>query len=443
MAYRMTDDPLGTDETAAVPVPPRPLSIRANMLWNSIGSLTNLGCQWLITILVVKLSGDYEAAGVLALAMSVYNIFGPFAIYKMYTYQVSDVRQENTVGEYLAFRIVTSGAALIGSLIYGAAISSPRDTMVAIGLFTLTKIFGLLIDVLHGFDQVNGRMDYIGKSLMAQGLLILAAFIVLFGLTGNLNAALAGMAVVTIAVGLIWDLPRARQFGEIKIGISWSKTAHLLRYCFPIVIAGVACAAVPSIPRQYLSYLQGTSMLGIYASVAAPVAIIQMSASYIYNPLLSVFSTYFTERRTAELSRLFGKVLLGIAGLGLAFAVVLEFVGPWLLRLLFGESIGPYIYLMQPIILLAVISGYVWFFSDLLVVLRAFTGNVIGNVVALVVVVPITYFFVAEWDMNGVSLAGIAAYGVAGVIMALFILRVFRRGPVSSVQSVTRLVTDD
>ena len=440
----MTDDPLGTHETAAVePVAPRPLSIRANMLWNSIGSLTNLGCQWLITILVVKLSGGYEAAGVLALAMSVYNIFGPFAVYRMYTYQVSDVRQENTVGEYLAFRIVTSGAALIGSLIYGAAISSPPDAMIAIGLFTLTRVFGLLIDVLHGFDQVNGRMDYIGKSLMAQGVLTFGAFIVIFSLTQSLNAALAGMAMVTIAVGLIWDLPRARRFGAIKVGISRGKAVYLLKYCFPIVVSGVACAAVPSIPRQYLSYLQGASMLGIYASVAAPVAVIQMSASYIYNPLLSVFSTYFVERRTAELNRLFGKVLLGIAGLGLACAVALEFLGPWLLRLLFGDSIGPYIYLMQPIILLAVISGYVWFFSDLLVVLRAFTGNVVGNVVALVAVLPVTYFFVDEWGMNGVSLAGIAAYVVAGIIMAVYIIRAFRRGPAVPVEPVTRLVTDD
>ena len=81
----------------------KPLSIKQNMLWNSFGSITYLACQWLITILVVRLSSGYEAAGTLSLAMSVYNIFAPFAIYRMYTYQVSDVKRENTVGSTLRF----------------------------------------------------------------------------------------------------------------------------------------------------------------------------------------------------------------------------------------------------------------------------------------------------------------------------------------------------
>ena len=83
-------------------------------------SYTHLACQWLITILVVRLSSGYEAAGTLSLAMSVYNIFAPFAIYRMYTYQVSDVKRENTVGEYFAFRIITSSAALVCCLVYAA-----------------------------------------------------------------------------------------------------------------------------------------------------------------------------------------------------------------------------------------------------------------------------------------------------------------------------------
>ena len=51
------------------------LSIKANMLWNSIGSMTYLGCQWLVTIFVVRLSSGYDAAGLLSLAMAVVGIF--------------------------------------------------------------------------------------------------------------------------------------------------------------------------------------------------------------------------------------------------------------------------------------------------------------------------------------------------------------------------------
>ena len=47
-----------------------PLSVKHNLLWNTIGCLFYLGCQWLTTILVVTLTGDYANSGLLAYAMA-------------------------------------------------------------------------------------------------------------------------------------------------------------------------------------------------------------------------------------------------------------------------------------------------------------------------------------------------------------------------------------
>ena len=75
-----------------------PLSLKANVVWNAIGSLVFFGCTWLLSVFVVRLSGDYEAAGVLALAMAVFNTFRPLVEYRIYTYQISDTEHENTLG---------------------------------------------------------------------------------------------------------------------------------------------------------------------------------------------------------------------------------------------------------------------------------------------------------------------------------------------------------
>ena len=405
----------------------KPLSIKQNMLWNSFGSITYLACQWLITILVVRLSSGYEAAGTLSLAMSVYNIFAPFAIYRMYTYQVSDVKRENTVGEYFAFRIITLSAALVCCLVY-AALTCPGSALLAIALYAIFKIVGLLIDVLHGLDQVNKRMDYIGKSLVIQGVLTLAAFCSVFAVTASLEFALASMAIVTVLVGVLYDFPRSSRFEALKIKISRKKTLHLLKYCLPIVVAAVACAAAPSIPRQFLSFSQGEAALGIYASVAAPVAIIQMGASYIYNPLLSVFSEQYAEKRAKDLAVTFCKVVGGIAVVGAVCAIGFELLGSWLLTLIFGQSIEPYTYLLIPVIASTIVSAYVWFFNDLLVALRCFRGSFVGNVVSVIIALPITLFFVHVFGMNGVSFTVIVAYGVGALVMALYLLALVRRG---------------
>ncbi len=395
------------------------------MLWNSVGSLTFLGVQWLITILVVRLSDDYVDAGVLALAMAIGNTFAPFANYQVRTYQISDVKHENAIGEYFALRMITSSLTMLAVVIYTVA-TSPIGSLGAVALYMVLRVLMLLVDVLHGCDQINGRMDYIGKSLMIQGLLNLVVFTAVFGLTSSLSAALAGMCAVTIVVGLFYDLPRTRQFERIKIGISRRKAAHLLKLFFPIVMAAAAGAAVPSIPRQFLSVVDGEAALGIYASVAALVTIIQMGAGYIYSPFLTVFARYSVEKKTVEFRRLFRNVTLGILATGVLCTAALEIVGPWLLRQMFGESIAEYTYLLAPTIAFAIVAAFVWFFSDLLIVLRRFRGNVAGNIIAVIVALPATYICVTRWDMNGVSFAGIAAYAVAAIVMAFYVSMEFR-----------------
>ncbi len=88
------------------------------MIWNSVGSLTNLGCQWVITVLVARLASSYEAAGVYSLAMSIFNMFSQLAQYRMYTVQIADVRKENSVGEYFTFRLITVTASLLALSLY-------------------------------------------------------------------------------------------------------------------------------------------------------------------------------------------------------------------------------------------------------------------------------------------------------------------------------------
>lgn len=417
------------------------LSIKLNMLWNSAGSLTYLGCQWLITVLVVRLSDGYDAAGTLSLAMSVYNMFSSLAIYRMRTYQVSDVNHENTVGEYFALRLITCGAALVLILAY-ALITCPIDSFVTIGLYAVYKIASLLIDVLHGLDQQNRRMDYIGKSLSMQGAASLIIFCVGMALANNLDASIIGMTAAIVLIGIVYDLPRSVRFEALNIGISKKKALHLLGYCLPIVIAAIACGAAPSIPRQYLAAFSGSAALGIYASVAAPAAIIQMGASYIYNPLLGYFSEAYSNKDLKQLATLLLKAGGGIAALGIISALALHWLGGPLLVLFFGESIAPYTYLLTPIIAVAMVTAYAWFLNDVLVTIRDFRGSFIGNMAAAVSSIPLTLYLVPPFDMNGVSFASLAAYGLGALIMLACLittlLRKTRNTPRFSGQNQTR-----
>ena len=402
------------------------LSLKANMIWNSFGSLFYLGCQWFITVLVVWLSDGFDAAGVLSLAMSVYNMFSSLAIYRMYTYQVSDVKHENSVGEYFAFRLLTCAIALFAITAY-SVLSCPEQAVPAIITYSLYKMASLLIDVLHGLDQINNRMDIIGKSLMVQGLSSLAFFCMGMILLQDIAITFLLMMTGIIAVGVIYDLPRSKRFERLRVGISGKKISYLFRHCSLIVVAAIACGAAASIPRQFLSLYSGSASLGIYASVAAPVAIIQMGASYIYNPLLSRFSTAYNEDRFDELRKLLIKVSFGIASMGIISAFALELLGQPLLTLMFGTEIASYSYLMLPLILCAMVTAYTWFLSDLLVSFRLFCGCFWGNLVSLFASLGFSLWFIPQHGMNGVSFAVTACYAVGSAWMVASLFRSTRK----------------
>ena len=395
------------------------LSIKQNMIWNSIGSITNLTCHWLITILIVRLSGGYAAAGVYSLAMAVYGIFAPIAHYRMYTYQISDVKKENTTGEYFAFRCLTTGGALIACMVYSFFTCS-QDAWAAIFLYGLFKTASFLIDVLHACNQMHHRMDFIGKSLIAQGVVSLFLFVVIFGVTGNLELTLVVMTVGVVLVGILYDFPRTSTFTEIKLGISRNKAISLFMVCLPFVVAGLAASATPSLPRQYLSFAFGAEALGAYASVAAPVAIIQMGASYVYGPLLSYFSEYYANRDRYGFCKMLALSSLAIAGIGVACVAGFYLMGEELLALVFGDAIRAYVYLLIPLTALAVITGYLWFINDLLITMRDFKGTVVGSFVPLGVVVMAMVPLVDLYGMNGATYAGIAASISGIVVMVVF-----------------------
>lgn len=397
------------------------LSIKANMLWNSFGSVVNLGCQWLITILLVRMGEGYEAAGIFSLAMSVYNIFAPIAQYRMYTYQVTDVNDENTTGEYLSFRIITNAVALLLCMSY-AMLTCGSDALPAIFLFSLYKSLCLVLDVFHACDQRNHRMDYIGKSLALQGAISLSAFLGVFALTASLELSLIAMSVGIVLVGLLYDWPMVRQFGEITISISRVKVSRLFIRCFPIVLASIAAAAAPSIPRQYLASLFGDSVLGIYAAAAAPVALIQTGASYIYNPLLGYFSERFAVKDKAGFNGLLIKTTVGIVVVGLFCSLGVLLFGEPLLVLVYGSKMTGFAYLLYPLVLLALLTGYMWFVNDLLMAVRNFRGAFLGNCMALVASLACLPL-VSVYSMDGVTYACLASCAV-GLISMLVVLAV-------------------
>lgn len=393
------------------------------MIWNAVGSLVYMAAQWFVTILVVRLSTGYDAAGLLALGMAVSNIFSPIGYYKIRTFQVSDLNEEFSFSQYLGFRIVTIALAIAVMFVYCFA-TCPQGTWVTViiyGFFSLGPVF---VDVLHGEEQRDARMDVIGISFILRGVLLLASFVAGMMLFNSLNIALILMTVTTYVEIALFDgiafLKVTRK--SLKPVFDSCAIRSLFIQCAPLVVASFFCWAVPSVPRQALNDVMGEWFLGIYSSVASPVLIVQMCAQYIYAPLLTRFAELFLGNDMKGFIHMLLKVSFAIFALALAFSLFFGFAGGPILILIFGDSIAPYAYLIVPLVLCTVMTAYVWFLGDILITMRKNKSYLIGNGLSFVVILACMYPMIRLLGMNGVSFAIMFAFGVAIAFFLIVIL---------------------
>ena len=384
----------------------------AGFLWYSAGSTLYLVCLWLLGVLVVRLSG-YEDAGILSLAMSATNVYVSVAGFGMHSFQVSDAQDEFPSGIYIASRLLTAPAAyavLAAFVFLSRYDTATAGAILAFGLFRAAES---AIDVLQGFSQKHGRLDALGKSVLMRGIGFLTGFFLSLALGAPLVVAILSMLLVTVAVAVFYDLPVARRC--CTLGICWDnrKILLLLGKCAPLLVSSLLSVVAAAIPRYVLEQLWGSEALGYFASVSAPSLIVQVLASYLYTPLIPVFSNALAQ---ADWKLFNTRVRQSIALLtALAAAALLGslLLGRLALRLLYGRMILPYAYLLIPAILCSVFTAYIGFFGMILTVLRDGKGLVMANIGALLTSLFVSAPLIRAYSLQGANYAAMAMLGVS------------------------------
>ncbi|GHU90334.1 hypothetical protein FACS189476_10320 [Spirochaetia bacterium] len=391
--------------------------------WNSTGSTINLVCQWLTTVLIVRLSDDYVDAGNYALAISGTAVFFYMAVYNMRAFQVSDTCNEYSDRDYIATRIVTIAFALLGCGIFVMAMKYTGTQRTVIMLFMLFRAFEAFSDVLYGIEQKAWRLDLAGISLFIRGILLLIAFVIL-QLLFDLKIAVFGIVLSSLVVIVLFDLPKTKKLSPNMMTVQFNTNIfRLLKKCFPLAITAVLTALTIPFSRFILEKICGTEVLGIYASIAAPALIVQLAAGFIFSPLITLFADYASNGHRKAFVMLFAKCCMAIAGIIGICLIGAVFFGEWGLFLLFGETIRPYSYLLFNAIVVTGLTAFVYFFSAVLTVLRDMKGIIIGNTIGFTVCAITAGKLIAYYGISGINYTMIFSMGTGMIILLIACLR--------------------
>lgn len=396
----------------------------SNFIWNTVGSVYYQGCLWLLTVLVVRFSFDFQNSGYLALAMSIGNIMFALGSYNMRTYQVADVHNRFSLSNYIGLRVFTDIVALFICLIYSFFISRSFSSFAVCSAYVFFKFDEAFVNVIYGFEQKKQRLDLVGKSYVIRGSLYIAVFT--FGMLAlsSLFYSICLMALSGCLVTILFDIRHVKnqwRFVELVPYISKYDLIYLLKTCFPSVIALFVSTFVVSGARQYFALIYGEEALGIYASVATPCVVIQVLAQNLYQPIIGPIAIDY---RTGLLEKSIKKVKLSlvvVAGVGIFLSLLLSLLSHPLLSALYGSGILPYADLFFPVLVVSTLAACLGLLTDLLIVFGHMKSTLLINLVALAVTMSLLRFACSAWYMNGINIALLFGYSAA-LLLGLFIL---------------------
>lgn len=398
-------------------------------MWYSVGSAAYMFGMWVITFLVVILSNESNA-GMLGIAMSVTNVLYTVSIWGMRAYQVSDLQGKFSDNTYIMSRLLTCGVSLVACIGFVAIKGYSLTESGCIILYMVFKVSEALVDVLNGIVQKHWRMDIIGKSYIARMVLTVASFSVVLKLTGSLLLSIIAMMICSFSVILSYDLVQTIRIASLKIRLDFRGTDKLLLICAPLIVCAFLYSFNVLVPRMIVEDTYGKAVFGCYSSIAAPVLIIQLLASFIYAPLIPLFSKSHTENNTRAFTGLLLKTVLVLSLLSGAALLGFYFLGDWGLNILYGSKpqVLSYSYLLVPTVLTVICTAFIWLLNNVITAIRQIKLLFFSAIVGSVVCVAISGPCIDAYGVNGINVSMIIVQAVQIVLMAFIVIRYIFKG---------------
>ena len=254
----------------------------------------------------------------------------------------------------------------------------------------------------------------------------LAVFVGVLAATHQLLLTLVLMLGVNIAMFCTYTLRVSRGLYHPQ-PVEKSAVRALLFECAPLAVYTALSTTAASLPKIVLQQQWGNSAIGIYGPVTQPVLLLQTGATYLFIPFINVF----TDSYAAKDKKGFWKAVLGVQAVVLALLpaglLVAHFLGEWGLETFVGSGMGAYQYLLAPMVVSAVLTALVLFYSMVLTVMRCMKALIAANVCGIVAAYAVSEPFIQRWELQGTTYAAIAALAMQLVFLAVSALVLARR----------------
>lgn len=319
--------------------PERRPRLRHSFAWTFAGNVVYAGSQWGLVVVLARLATP-GALGTFALALAVTApVFLLFGLH-LRAGQATDAARGFAFADYLGVRLAGMAAALAVVALVAVASGYGAEAAVAVVAVGATKAIEGLSDVHYGALQAHERMRPIAISLMARGVLSLAAFAGALAMGAGLVAAVAALGVAWILVLLAYDVPVTagvlRATGEPRRPRLGRAGARVVTTCLPLGLVMMMVSLRLNVPRYFIEHWGGAAELGVFAALASLLVAGGLIVTALGQAATPRLAALYHAGSLDSFRGLVGRLLLVALALGGAGVLAATVAGEPLLRLLFG-----------------------------------------------------------------------------------------------------------
>ena len=390
---------------------------------HSIAMVVLFFAQWLISMLLVRIGGYYDA-GVFSLAMTVSNVFTYIANFGIRSYMLTNKTGIVQPHHYQSAALISiSGSFLlcIGYLlIAGQYIRIEKE---AIFFYLVYSNSIACSEIMFGRLQLAGHLEINGESNLVRAAVCFAAFVGSFLIFHRVALSLLFMAGAAVLVCVLFDGTRYRKIiGENFFAFrpDFRSGLKILASCIPIMLTSVVPLLTTAIPRTTIQKELGTELLGYFATIFTPTVLITVLVPTVMQALLPSLADNWENNRgllKKQILKGYGFIPL-LAGVALLAALV---AGKPVMALLFGEEILPYFSLLYWAILTTCVNAAVMIGNNILIAIHKNRDLLISNLLAFVLCAALSQVFVTHWGLQGAVYVLLCAYGVQVVYQLIVI----------------------
>lgn len=406
-----------------------------DLFWNTAGSLLYALSSMVLAFFVMRTAGA-EDGGIFGFGFST---FGQqmfiVAYFGIRPFQITDVKNEYSFGEYVRARIISSLIAVLGAFLFLGFMAlsgrySPYKGAV-IMLLALCKITDGFADVFESECQRQGKLYLGGKALFMRTLLMMAGLMAGLLISGSLLIG-ALTALFSEIAGLLFFNVRLFKEGFPKEDMSLEpgKIKGIFRDTALLFLSVFLDFYIFSSVKYAIDLCLTDEVSGIFNILFMPTSFVYLVANFIIKPFMTMLASAFELGEKKRFMGICRKIELATAGLILAaFGAALLLGGPVLRlgELILGAGYSGSLYNNRYSFAVIILGGGFYalanFYYYILVIMRRQKSIFAVYLCTAAAALFASYFAVSGYGMTGaaicycllmltllLSFAGISAY---------------------------------